>query len=98
MVGAARFVLLVTCLACSSTLKMEAVRSLEISVNSYRNTRRHIPGYSTPYFHPCKGFNIKQSNFLKGMHPVVLAYINLFHVPSEHICEFCSHYQCIRVY
>jgi hypothetical protein len=34
--------LLVVCLDCSSTLKIEAVRSSEMSVNFYRTTRRHI--------------------------------------------------------
>jgi hypothetical protein len=35
---------LITCLAYSSTLKIEAVRSSETSVSFYRTTRRHILG------------------------------------------------------
>jgi hypothetical protein len=33
----------VVCLAYISTVKMEAVRSSEISVNFHQTTRRHIP-------------------------------------------------------
>jgi hypothetical protein len=35
--------MLVLCVAFSSALKMEAVCSLETSVNFYRTTRRYIP-------------------------------------------------------
>jgi hypothetical protein len=38
--------MLVSCLTCSSTLKMETLRSVETSFNFLRNTRRYISEYS----------------------------------------------------
>jgi hypothetical protein len=48
----ARCFLLVTCLAYSSTLKMEAVRSFKTSAYFYETTRRHIPEDCT--LHRCE--------------------------------------------
>jgi hypothetical protein len=39
----AAYVLLVTCLARSSTVKMGILSSFETSVNFYRTARRHMP-------------------------------------------------------
>jgi hypothetical protein len=43
--------LLVSCLAFSSTLKLVAVRSSKISMNFYQTIRRYIPEDSTLHSH-----------------------------------------------
>jgi hypothetical protein len=45
-----RLFLVATFLAYFSTLKMEAVRSSETSVNFYQTTRHYIPEDSTPCY------------------------------------------------
>jgi hypothetical protein len=46
--------LFVPCFAYSLTLRMEALRSSETSVNFCYTTRRHIPDDSKPYSHRCE--------------------------------------------
>jgi hypothetical protein len=52
--------MLVSCLAYSSTLKMEGICSSETSVDSQGATRRYIPGDSTLQFEP----SLKKTAFM----------------------------------
>jgi hypothetical protein len=49
---------LVSCSAYSSTLKMEAIFLSEMSVDSQRTTRRHIPEDDTLHNHRCENLKI----------------------------------------
>jgi hypothetical protein len=51
---------LVSCWACSSTLKREAICSSETSVHFLRTTRRYIPEDRTRHNHRCE--NLKSYN------------------------------------
>jgi hypothetical protein len=48
------YVVLVACLAYSSTPKMEAVSFYEASANFYRSSQRRFPEDGTPYDHRCE--------------------------------------------
>jgi hypothetical protein len=54
-------------LADSSTLKMEAIRSFETSVNA-RSTQRHIPEDDSLHSHRCE--NLKSLNQLIEFHKI----------------------------
>jgi hypothetical protein len=59
------FVILVVCLAYSSTLKMEAVSFYEPSANLYRSSQRHFPEDGPPHGHRCE--NLKSNLTLAFM-------------------------------
>jgi hypothetical protein len=61
---------LVSCLACSSTLKMEVTCFSEMSVDFQRTTRRYIPEDRILYNHRCENlksysvsFSVKQEKY-----------------------------------
>jgi hypothetical protein len=56
--------LIPTSLSFSLTLKMEAVRSSETSLNFYRSTRHHIPEDSTLRNHRCKNIKLTILGFV----------------------------------
>lgn len=51
------YLLMVSCLLCSSTLKMEAVRSFEMSVKLYYTTQHDVPEDSNFHSHCCEKLN-----------------------------------------
>jgi hypothetical protein len=57
---------LVSCLAYSSTLKLEATRSSETSADFQRATRRYIPQHRTIHNHRCE--NLKCYMFTKDVY------------------------------
>jgi hypothetical protein len=77
----------VSCLAYSSTLKIEATCSSEASVDFQRTTRRYIPEYKSLHYHRCE--NLKSYKLCLVL--IWFFYLSFLYLLPMSISFLCPH-------